>query len=110
MKLYIMHIVKGRQEFNIGDNIKDILEDSWAFKEDRIPLDGNYDFLEYLHESTNVLYNMRNGYEDFWGKHKPKSPKEIINHSLVICSGNGTIRGIMRLNYNGDKVLNKIDI
>lgn len=110
MNLYLIHIVKGKQEFNIGDNIKNILEDSWTFKQDRIPLDGNYDFLEYLHESTNVLYNMRNGYEDFWGKHLPKDRKEIINHSLVICSGSGIIKGIMRLNYNGEKELNKIDI
>lgn len=105
MKLYLMHIVKGKQEFNIGDNIKDILEDDWLFNDERIPLDGNYDFLDFLHNGIDVLYKMRNGYEDFWGKHKPKSRKEIINHSLVICSGNGTIRGIMRLNYNGDKEL-----
>lgn len=107
MKLYAIYVVKGKQDFNVGDNIKDILDDWWSFEEDRIPLDGSYDFLEYLHENINILHRLRNGYEDFLGKHEPKTRKELINHSIVICSSTGTIRGIMRLNYNGERELLK---
>ncbi len=104
MKLYLLHLVKGKQNFKVGDNIKDFLEDKHDFYEKK-PLDWSTNFSEDIH-SAELMFKMKEGYfDDLTGKyHKPKSPDQLINASMVICSASGKIHGIIKINKHDDKI------
>lgn len=105
MKLYAMYLVKGTQDFCVGDNIKDFLDSSSAFKEERKLLDWSTDFAEYFREAGLVV-RMKEGYFDWSGKYiDAKSEKELINSCIVICSASGMIKGIMCVNKNNREKL-----
>jgi hypothetical protein len=105
MKLYALYLVKGKQLYKIGDNIKDHLNDKSDFKEFRKPLDWGVDFSEEINNAK-VVVNMKEGYFDCFGKwNKPKNEKNIINHSIVIVNGKGTIKGILEINKNNREEL-----
>lgn len=104
MKLYALYLVKGKQLYKIGDNIKDHLNDKEDFKEKKL-LDWGTDFSDDIH-GADLLVDMKEGYYDLFGKwHEPKTEKQLINHSIVIVNGKGIIRGIMEINKNNREEL-----
>lgn len=104
MKLYALYLVKGKQLYKIGDNIKDYLNDKEDFKEKKL-LDWGTDFSSDIHEAD-IIGDMKQGYCDYFGKwHEPKTEKQLINQSIVIVNGKGTIRGIIEINKNNREEL-----
>ena len=104
MKLYALYLVKGKQLYKIGDNIKDHLDNKEDFNEKKL-LDWGTDFREDIHEAD-IVGDMKYGYFDGFGKwNKPKTEKQIINHSIVIINGKGTIKGIIEINKNNREEL-----
>ena len=105
MKLYAMYLVKGTQDFHVGDNIKDFLDSPNAFKEERKLLDWSTDFTEYFREAG-LVTRMKEGYFGWNGKYiDAKSEKELINSCIVICSASGMIKGVMCVNKNNREEL-----
>ena len=103
MKLYLLYIVKGKQNFKVGDNIKDFLEDKYCF-DFKKPLDWNTDFSEEIH-GAELVFKMKEGYFDsLTGKyHEPRQSDHLINSSMIICSASGKIHGIIKINKQDDK-------
>jgi hypothetical protein len=107
MKLYALYLVKGKQLYKIGDNIKDHLTDKDDFKEKKL-LDWGVSFRDIIHEA-NLVGDMRDGYTDGLGYyHKPKKATELINQSIVIVNGKGTIKGIIEINKNNREELKEL--
>lgn len=104
MKLYALYLVKGKQLYKIGDNIKDHLDYKEDFNEKKL-LDWGTDFSDDI-SSAKVVVDRKEGYFDAFGKWKaPKKEKDIINHSIVIVNGQGTIKGIIEINKNNREQL-----
>lgn len=103
MKLYLLHLVKGKQNFKIGDNIKDFLEDKYDFGYKKL-LDWSTDFSEEIRDAE-LMFKMKEGYFDnLTGKyHEPSLSDQLINSSMVICSTSGKIHGIIKINKQDDK-------
>ena len=98
MKLYLLYVVKGKQDFKVGDNVKDFLEDKYVFKEFRKLLDWSTDFSEELRDAG-LMMRQKEGYYDWVGKYiNPKTDDQLINASMVICSESGKIHGILKIN------------
>ena len=96
MRLYLLYIVKGRQEFSVGDNIKDFISrEDFA---DKKLLDLSSDFTNELHEAG-FMMKQKEGYFDFLGRYiDPKRDEQLINACFVICSSTGKIYGILKIN------------
>lgn len=107
MKLYALYLVKGKQLYKIGDNIKNHLNDKGDF-EDKKLLDWGTDFSDDIHDADLVV-DMKDGYWDSFGEwHEPKNEKQIINHSIVIITSKGTIKGIIEINKNNREELKEL--
>lgn len=105
MKLYAMCLIKGKQLFQIGDNIKDHLNDKDDFKQFRKPLEWGIDFKDEIYSMHNLV-KMKDGYFNGLGQYEPpKKEKELINQCLVIVSGEGVIKGIIEINKNNREEL-----
>ena len=100
--LYVTYLVKGKQNFHIGDNIKDFMEWPRQFKEDRKLLDWSTDFFNIVKDIAFVA-KLKEGFSDFMGYNPPKTEKELINHCLVITTSTGKIRGILSINKNNNE-------
>ena len=108
MKLYALYLVKGKQLYKIGDNIKDHLDCKEDFNEKKL-LDWGTSFRDDIH-SADLVGDMKDGYFDGLGKyHKPKKETELINQSIVIVNGKGTIKGIIEINKNNREELKESD-
>ena len=104
MKLYLLYLVKGKQNYKIGDNIKNFLNDKEDFKTKKL-LDWGTDFSAEIHGAYTTL-QVKEGYFDFWGKYKePRGAKGTINHNFVIVNSRGTILGIFEINISDDKII-----
>lgn len=91
VKLYLLHLCKGKQNFNIGDNIKDYLDDVDDFKEKKL-LNWGIDFEQEISTAAVMC------------KQKIQLGSEnLINECFVICTGTGKIRGILPINENHPK-------
>ena len=103
MKLYWLALVKGKQLFKIGDNIKDHLEDKSDFKY-KVLLDwGNFNEISKDIEEMGLVCKLKTGnYQDpLTGRFTPpKNEKDLINNCIVICSSTGRIYGIAEINKN----------
>lgn len=105
MKLYALHLMKGDQLYEIGDNIKDHLDDKDDFKWHKKLLDWGVDFSDDI-IMANDMVECKKGYRNWkggWIDGKPE--EELINESIVICNGKGTIKGIIELNKNNREKL-----
>ena len=88
--LRLYWLKKGKQELNIGDNIKHAFDDPKEFNDPYSydVLDWNFDF-----ENMAKLITL-----DFQTKRELNHGKDMINSNLYICSACGTIRGIIPIN------------
>lgn len=91
MKLYLLHLCKGKQDFKIGENVKDFLDWIEDFKDKKL-LDWGVDFEREITDAHATFQRTKQ-----WGKEKN------INECFVICTASGTIRGILPINENSKK-------
>ena len=107
--LYWAGIVKGKQLFDVGDNIKDVFPDiARDLMEDKKPLTWGSDFSEELRELVHDL-DFRDGGKIPDAFHPGKfyhCPEETsINKSVIIFNGRGTIKGMIQISRNNKEEL-----
>lgn len=92
--LKLWHLCKGKQDFNIGDNVKDYLD-----KSNKIEEGFDYSYLNWGFKTKKLAEEITQSFDVHErGRRQNGGENCTINECIVITTQSGTIRGVMPIN------------